>query len=341
MSGKAIIRPDQPVDAVILWVDGNDPELTEKRNSYHKSSRELLPNSESEEAESDSNYELEYCLYSILKFAPFIRNIFIVTDGQEPALYKDLVSQFQNRAGSIKIVDHKEIYRGYETSLPTFNSASLLALIWRIEGLSENFVYFNDDVVLIRDHKQEEWFIGNRPVLRGKWLFPPYKKIIWNRIKMVTNRYIAGNRNYQPRHSFYLRQWKAAYTLGFRLRYFFHCHTPHPLNRIVMERIFEENREEMEKTISCRFRSKDQLLMSSMAYHKEILEGNINSAALNQGYFHPFYSNKRLARRVERCKNDDSIKSVCIQSMERMDRVPRENILSWLGGVVTNGEFRL
>ena len=83
---------------------------------------------------------------SILKFAPFVRKIFIVTDSQKPSFsgLEDLIV-----SNKVKVVDHKEIFKGYEKYLPTFNIRSIDAVLHRIEGLSEMFVYFNDDVFLI------------------------------------------------------------------------------------------------------------------------------------------------------------------------------------------------
>ncbi|MCK7538203.1 MAG: hypothetical protein MZV63_48255 [Marinilabiliales bacterium] len=49
--------------------------------------------------------------------------------------------------------------------LPTFNSISIANMIWRIKGLSENFVYFNDDTFLMREYKPEDWFPDGRPLL--------------------------------------------------------------------------------------------------------------------------------------------------------------------------------
>ena len=102
-----------------------------------------------------------------------IRNIYLVTDGQDPGLDEEIKSRFPEKAGCLKIVDHKEIFRDYERYLPTFNSSSIHSMIWRIKDLSERFVYLNDDQILIREHREEDWFTGNRPVLMGRWLLPP------------------------------------------------------------------------------------------------------------------------------------------------------------------------
>ncbi len=310
------------------------PILAEKRNYYLGLEKKTGAHPGALPTRFASSNEIRYCVLSILTFAPFIRNIFIVTDEQDPDLYEDIRARFPEKADCLRIVDHKEIFRGYEQYLPTFNSSSIHTMIWRIEGLSENFIYFNDDMILIREFKPEDWFIGGRPVLRGKWLLPPYRKLIGNSLKVLIHKYIRNNADYQPKISFYIRQWKSAALLGMKRRYFFQCHTPHPMRRKTLESFFTENGELLEKTISYRFRDPEQILTQSLAYHLEILNGNKNFAKLNLGYLHPYYSENRLNRRISRCRKDSRIRSICIQNIEMLSSGQREKIFRWLDTVL-------
>ncbi len=329
MAENFLSESTQPVDVVIAWVDGNDPKLAAKRNSYLSGTSHTISSGAHPTLFASLN-EIRYCVLSILRFAPFVRNIFIVTDGQDPKIFDDVRKQFPERLNSIRIVDHKEIFEGYEKFLPTFNSISIASMIWRIKGLSENFVYFNDDVILIRDIKPEDLFIDSRPVLRGSWRLPPYRKILGARIKALINKHLRRDKDYQPKTSFYIRQWETASLYGMKMRYFFHCHTPHPINKSTIERFFSENCEMLEKNISYRFRSKEQFLMISSTYHLEILNGNRNFAKLNLGYLHPYYSINRLYRRISRCETDPRIKFVCVQSLDMMGKEEQEKIFSWM-----------
>ena len=127
------------IDAVIAWVDGSDPKLLEKRKHFHNSElKEKAPGLDS--TRFSSLNEVSYCILSILKFAPFIRNIFIVTDNQDPKLNKVVQKYFPERVSDISIVDHREIFHGYENYLPTFNSICISNMLWRIKGLSNQFV---------------------------------------------------------------------------------------------------------------------------------------------------------------------------------------------------------
>jgi len=332
VSNASILK--DPIDVVILWVDGNDKKLAEKRERYRILEKNTLNHPGALPTRFASSDEIRYCILSILTFASFIRNIFLVTDGQDPGLGEEIRTRFPEREGCLRIVDHTVVFRGYEQYLPTFNSSSIHAMIWRIPGLAERFVYFNDDLILIREVREEEWFVGDRPALMGRWLLPPCRRIVNNKMRVLLNRHIRNNKEYRPRISFYIRQWQSASLLGFRGRYFFHDHSPHPLSKKTLETFFTSNPELLEKAISYRFRDPDQILASSVAYHLEILNGNRNIRKLRLGYFHPFYSESRMNRRITRCMNDPRIKSVCIQSIEMLSPGQRDKIFRWLDTIL-------
>ena len=139
MPAGNINKINNQIDAVIAWVDGSDPVLNEKRNTYLGRSDSSSLRSGAHSTRFASDNEIRYCVLSIMKFAPFIRNIYIITDGQDPDLYDDIKKYFPERLSSFRVIDHKEIFEGYEQYLPTFNSISIGHMIWRIKGLSDNF----------------------------------------------------------------------------------------------------------------------------------------------------------------------------------------------------------
>lgn len=84
------------------------------------------------------NEELKYSLRSIQKYAPWVRNIYIVTNGQIP-------SWLNLDHPRMKIVTHKQLFTN-KSHLPTFSSPAIETHIHRIPGLSKRFIYMNDDV---------------------------------------------------------------------------------------------------------------------------------------------------------------------------------------------------
>lgn len=85
------------------------------------------------------NQELRYSLRSIETFAPWVRQIFIVTNGQIP-------SWLNLDNPRIKIVTHAEIFAN-KSHLPTFSSPAIESHLHKIPGLSKKFIYLNDDVM--------------------------------------------------------------------------------------------------------------------------------------------------------------------------------------------------
>lgn len=119
------------IDFVITWVDQNDSSWREKIGKY----KDGISNS----ARFRDYGTLKYLLRSIDKFAPWVNKVYLVTDNQIP---KWINLEFEK----LKIVDHRDIIP--EELLPTFNSNVIDLNLVNIKGLSEHFVYFNDDMYL-------------------------------------------------------------------------------------------------------------------------------------------------------------------------------------------------
>ncbi len=304
-----------PIDAVIAWVDGSDPKLVEKRKLFQNSElKQQVPGAES--TRFSSLNEVSYCILSILKFAPFIRNIFIVTDNQDPKLNKVVHKYFPKRVSDLRIVDHKEIFHGYENYLPTFNSICISNMLWRIKGLSEKFVYFNDDIFLIRPVNPSIWFRNRRPVLRGAWAFPPFERLLWDNIKLFFQK-VFLNKEKEKTPSFQINQWNAAHMQGFRFCYFRSGHTPLALNKKRIGDFFNNNPKILEENIKHRFRKYSQFNTVALANHLEYNFGNKNFAPSKAVYMQPKNSNKSYVdRKFKQCKSDKGILFLCVQSLD-------------------------
>ena len=146
----------QPVDAVITWVDGNDPEFIMLREAHqeHDTSGKVAANNV---ARYQSRDEIRFCVRSIRTYAPWIKTIYIVTNGQVP----DWLDETQDR---VKIITHDQIIP--QKYLPTFNSHVIESCLHHIPGLSEHYVYFNDDVMLLQPAQPTDFFTETG-LLRG------------------------------------------------------------------------------------------------------------------------------------------------------------------------------
>ena len=59
----------------------------------------------------DQVNEIEFSVKSILKYAKFIRNIYIVTDNQTPEFLKD-DKKLTINIPTVSIIDHKDLFEG-------------------------------------------------------------------------------------------------------------------------------------------------------------------------------------------------------------------------------------
>src|SRR5690606_13979130 len=135
---ETLYNKKYPIDIVYLWCDGNDPELLEKRIRYldETAARVALAKTATAKGRFQNNDELKYALRSLEKFAPFIRNVFLVTDNQHP-------KWLNLNHPKLRLIDHQLIIP--EKYLPTFNSSVIEAFIHKIPDLSEHFLLANDD----------------------------------------------------------------------------------------------------------------------------------------------------------------------------------------------------
>ena len=242
---------------------------------------------EQQKTRFNSLNEIKYCLISILKFAPYLRKIFIVTDQQDPNIYPLVQKYFPKRISDIHIVDHLEIFQGFESFLPTFNSICISNMLWKIKGLSDKFIYFNDDVFIVRPTNPSTFFKNNRPVLRGKWRLPPYERILWDKTKYFFKKLFMGVEK-EKTPSFQINQWNAAKLLGFNFRFFMSGHVPLALNKKKLEEFFTDNPEILKQNIGYRFRSYNQFNTVSLANHIEYNKGNLNVFNSNGLYIKPY-----------------------------------------------------
>ena len=144
----------QDIDFVITWVDGNDPAWKTQKMHY------LSELSDRDTIAKQGDYRfrdwelLHYWFRAVEKYAPWVRKIHFVTCGQIP--------EWMNvEHPKLHLVQHSD-YIPMEY-LPTFNSHTIEVNFHRIEGLAEQFVYFNDDTFLTREVTPEDFFINGLP----------------------------------------------------------------------------------------------------------------------------------------------------------------------------------
>lgn len=129
-------EPSMPIDAVWTWVDGADPAWLGRRDQA-LAAGVVGPGRHPtafDAARFEQSDELRYSLRSAHEYAPWLRMLHVVTDGQVPP-WLDVGHP------RIHLVDHREILDGSR-----FNSHAIEAGLHRIPGLADHYLYLNDDV---------------------------------------------------------------------------------------------------------------------------------------------------------------------------------------------------
>lgn len=231
-----------PIDVVYTWVDGNDPVWQRSRahygdGGYHAES--------ANPARYISRDELRYSLRALEQNAPWVRHVYLVTAGQRP-------SWLNERSSRITVIDHTDIFDDPE-ALPTFNSHAIESRLHHIDGLSEHFLYFNDDMFLGRPVTPQNFFLSNgttRTFLSPSQL-PRWELTLGDRPVDA-----AGKNN----RKLILDNFGSSIVQKLR-------HAPYALRRSVLYEIEHEFSEAHRSTSRSRFRSPTDISIPSSLYH--------------------------------------------------------------------------
>lgn len=141
-----------PIDFVVLWVNPLDKNWATKKKYWAE--KEL--GSYDDDPNRYRNWEVfKYWFRAVERFAPWVRKVHLVTDSQVP--------DFLNIENpKIELVFHISFMRS--DTLPSFNSNAIELQIPYIGDLAEHFVYFNDDVFLVKPVHPEDFFKNGKCV---------------------------------------------------------------------------------------------------------------------------------------------------------------------------------
>lgn len=313
------------VDAVVTWVDGSDPAHREKRLAHLAGARE--PGTDTRglrETRFEQSGEIAHCLRLIRRHAPWIRTIFLVTDDQRPAW----LDAARADALGVTVVDHTVIFEGFESYLPTFSSRSIETLLYRIPGLADRFVYFNDDVFLVNAVTPETWFDGDRCLMRGRWQTPLSlpKKLVREARRSIA-RHAPGS---TFRDGFSARRGERFVLPSENGRHFALAHAPFPVHTPFMRAVIGEAG--LHTNARHRFRHVRQLNPMAYMAHLGLDEGVVVPGPDDWEYVScGEHSARVVAHRLRRCATDPSVKSLCVQSLERAQPNVRRRVEDFLG----------
>ena len=254
------------IDFVITWVDENDPKWKEEKRRYESMETKKT---RTDDANADCRYRddglLRYWFRSVEKFAPWFNQIHFVTCGQKP--------EWLNTAHpKLHCVNHADYIP--PQYLPTFSARAILLNLHRLEGLSEHFVCFDDDILLLQPIKSDYFFRNGLPVLDADLSYT--NRIGYNNwSRTVFNNYCIVKTSFNVRKSIAdnWHKWFNLKELGYkRTRKNLLCylanhtlpsstygHLAQPHLKSTLQEIWDRHPEIMEGVSSHKFRSDDGL----------------------------------------------------------------------------------
>ncbi len=138
------------IDFVVTWVDGNDPEWRQEKHKYENKAVGDLRDERYREWDN-----IKYWFRAIEKCAPWYCKVHFVTYGHKPAW-------LNINHPRLRLVRHKDYIP--QQYLPTFSARPIEFFLHKIPDLTDRFVYFNDDMFLIRPVTEGDFFKNGLPL---------------------------------------------------------------------------------------------------------------------------------------------------------------------------------
>ena len=270
------------IDVVITWVDGSDPEWFEEKQKY-------TPNKNNDDRVNryrDWGF-LPYFFRGIEQNAPWVRKIHFVTWGHLP-VWLDTSNP------KLNIVNHKDyIPKKY---LPVFNANPIELNLHRIEDLAEQFVFFNDDMILLNKAQECDFFKNGLPVDTVCEI--PLRFYPGGIDHIIGNDMMVINKNFNKREVL-KKNWKKWFSItspkatiknlymlavkGFSE--FENPHLPIPILKDTLKELWDREEAIFDDTCSHRFRSNDDVNQWLIRYW-QFVSGKFIQAKKPQGKFY-------------------------------------------------------
>lgn len=317
-------KQQEGIDFVITWVDGSDKAWREEKAKYDGTGVV----DDHDERYRDWEF-LKYWFRGVEKFAPWVRKIHFVTWGHLP-------EWLNTENEKLHIVRHEDyIPKEY---LPVFNSNVLEIYMNRIPGLSEKFVYFNDDFFLINKTEPELFFkngkacdmLAFQPVVANP--ANPVMSHLYMNNSLVLCKYFNKRENVKAHPGNYFK-------IGYPPLYFFYnllelafplytgfytVHGPSPFYQETFREIWDKESDALKAMSHNRFRSSTDLTPYLFREWQKLSDNFVPTNVLKDfAYFNIAKDNRKLYSTIKKQKK----KIICVNDAQidsEFERVKKE-----------------
>lgn len=295
------------IDIVITWVNGNDEKWKNERNKYLQKETGIKVEGIEDRYRDWNN--IQYIFRGIEKFMPWIRMVHFVTWGHLP-------EWINVNHPKLHVVTHEEFIP--VQYLPTFNSNTIELNVFRIPGLAEQFINFNDDMFVIKPTDPEDFFLNGLP--RDMACISPQPIFRSSIVNIETNNLEIINDHFTMEDIKKNRgKWLNPFLYGgYALRTalfmkfssiigIFVQHIPYSYTKSTIQKIWDMENEVMDNTSKNRFRSSDDV--SEWLFREwQLVSGNFAPRSKNFGILVPAGD----IRAVRRALFASKYKMICI-----------------------------
>lgn len=293
------------VDLVYTWVNGSDPLV--KENYKKVTGKDYVENGRTR--------DFGTFLYSVRAadtFAPWIRQIVIVTNGQVP-------TWLNTSNPRVRIVTHSEIFPN-AGDLPTFNSNAIEANLHRIPGVAPCFFYQNDDFgfarpVCISDYVDLK--TGTQQLSFDHWTAPeigPMSYNTWHRTIGLSNTLLNSyyNPDTQP------------------VRYHYEGHNTRLFRTEILKTMAERWPDDYARTSSHRFRDESDVAIPFLHNNVALIEyGGVSNEELRAANYYGTFTIRRdgMIKEVRNIRKGNYISWCLNDIVGRVDDENKENMV--------------
>jgi len=274
----------EKIDFVIPWVDGSDTKWIEERNKY----LDKNDTTNSDEKRYRDWDILKYWFRGVEKYAPWVNNIYFIT-------WEHIPEWLNTNVPKLKIINHKDYIP--EQYLPTFSSHVIELNMHRIKGLSEQFVYFNDDFFLTDYVDESDFFEKGLPKDIGVFDIP-ISTVYDDEFKYYLINSASILDRYFDKRKIEKDFWKKIYSLKYgKLLFkniflkpfkknlvFYNKHLPQPFLKSTFEKVWRKEGTVLDEVSRHKFRNYKDVSQCLMSWW-QICEGNFVPTRLNGKYY--------------------------------------------------------
>ena len=314
------------IDFVVLWVDGSDEEWRLSRN---KKLAEITGKEVDNRDERYRDYGIfKYWFRCVEKNAPWVRKIHLVTNGQVPEWLNTKHDKLQ--------LDFHDSFMD-PRSLPTYNTNAIEMQLLNLKDLAEQFVYFNDDMFLIRPVTPDFFFRNGircdyfcEDFIAPDGMFPQMRI---NNMQLINS--VIGDKRKTIRKIGYSK-WFSPKLFGTHLLYnlFFYFssdkfagfsleHTAQPYTKTLLKETFDLFGDKIEPTFFNNFRTYDDVTQYLFRYYS-FITGQYVINPKTRGMIRHVSDTKKINKLLNvhakypiLCINDETIDSSQFDSIQK------------------------